>query len=137
MEKHFYLTDDELEEQFENCKLNPLIFSHEAHLRLAWVHIIKYGIEKVILNVPLQLKYFTEYVGEKEKYNETLTIAAIQAVYHFTLRSKSDNFTDFITEFPRLKNNFRKLMDFHYGFDIFNSDKAKREYFEPDLLPFD
>ena len=40
-------------------------------------------------------------------------------------------------EFPRLKNNFRELISSHYGFDIYNSEKAKMKYLEPDLLPFD
>ena len=40
-------------------------------------------------------------------------------------------------EFPRLKNNFTELMSCHYGFDIYNSEKAKMKFMEPDLLPFD
>jgi hypothetical protein len=38
MEKHLELTDLEFEANFKNCSLNPDIFSHEAHLRLAWIH---------------------------------------------------------------------------------------------------
>ena len=52
-------------------------------------------------------------------------------------KSDSDNFKDFITEFPRLNYNFKELMNFHYGFDIYNSEKAKREFLKPDLVPFD
>lgn len=137
MEDHFHLTDIEFEKQFENCELNPSSFSHEAHLRLAWIHISKYGIEKAIQNVQLQLQDFVEFVGAKDKYNKTLTIAAIKAVFHFTVKSESDNFKDFIREFPRLKYNFKELMDFHYGIDIFSSERAKTEFIEPDLVPFD
>ncbi len=50
MEEHFYLTDIQFERQFANCSLNPELFSHEAHLRLAWLHISKYGL-KVIMNI--------------------------------------------------------------------------------------
>jgi hypothetical protein len=78
-----------------------------------------------------------EFLGVTDKYNTTLTIAAIKAVYHFMLKSESDNFKDFIDEFPRLKYNFRELMASHYELYIFNSDKAKKEYLEPDLIPFD
>lgn len=137
MEPHFSLTDSEFEQQFENCTLNPEIFSHEAHLRLAWIHIRKYGLETAIQNVSRQLIQFVDSVGASNKYNHTLTIAAIKAVSHFINKSSSGNFRDFIEEFPRLKFNFKDLMDFHYKVDIFNSDKAKQEFIEPDLVPFD
>jgi hypothetical protein len=42
-ELHFSLTDIEFENQFENGTLKPELFSHEAHVRLAWIHIKKYG----------------------------------------------------------------------------------------------
>ncbi len=137
MEKHFDLSDLEFEEKFKNCSLNPEIFSHEAHVRLAWLHITKYGQEAAIQNITSQLKTFVAFVGAKDKYNHTLTIAAIKAVYHFVNRSKSDTFQDFILEFPRLKYNFKDLMNTHYKVDIFNLDSAKKVFLEPDLVPFD
>ena len=137
MEQHFQLTDTEFNKQFTNCTLNPELFSHEAHLRLAWININKYGIEQAEKNIQDQLRKFVKFVGAKDKYNVTLTLAATKAVYHFMLKSNSDNFKDFILEFPKLKYNFNELMDSHYGFDIYNSDQAKREFLEPDLIPFD
>ena len=137
METHFELSDSDFENRLINCELNPSDFTHEAHLRLAWINIKKYGIKQAEKNIQIELKNFVEFVGAKDKYNVTLTLAAIKAVYHFMLKSKSDNFKNFITEFPRLKNNFKDLMSCHYGFDIYNSDKAKTEFLEPDLVPFD
>ncbi|HKK12097.1 MAG TPA: hypothetical protein VJ945_04660 [Flavobacteriaceae bacterium] len=137
IEDHFKLSDTEFEKQFENCQLNPSVFGHEAHLRLAWIHIKNYGIEKALQNVKSQLQNFVEYVGAKDKYNVTLTIAAVKAVNHFMLKSEPDNFKDFIEEFPRLKHNFKELLGYHYGIDIFNSREAKAKFLEPDLLPFD
>lgn len=137
MEKHFELSDPEFERQFMDCELNPGIFSHEAHLRLAWINIKKYGIEKAEAIIQDQLQNYVQFVGAKDKYNTTLTLAAIKAVHHFIRRSQSDSFEEFITEFPRLKYDFKELMACHYGFDIYNSDKAKAKFLEPDLLPFD
>lgn len=137
MEKHFELSDSEFEQQFISCELNPAYFSHEAHLRLAWININKYGIKQAEKNIQNQLQRFVESVGAKDKYNTTLTIAAIKAVYHFILQSHSDNFKSFITEFPRLKYNFKELINCHYGFDIYHSNLAKTKYLEPDLIPFE
>src|SRR5688572_21591954 len=106
MEKHFELTDIDFEHQFSTCSLDPKIFSHEAHLRLAWIHIYKYGIDKALENVTTQLQKFVDSLGARDKYNTTVTISAVRAVYHFMLKSNTDNFQTFITSNPRLKNNF-------------------------------
>ena len=137
MEKHFELSDTGFELQFCNGTMDPAIFTHEAHLRLAWIHVRNYGVEKAIQNITVQLLNFVQVAGAAGKYNKTLTIAAIKAVSHFISKSGADNFYDFIHEFPRLKYNFKDLMAFHYQQDIYQSEKAKTTWLEPDLLPFD
>jgi len=137
MEIHFELTDTEFEEKFENCSLDSKVFTHEAHLRLAWIHIKNYGIDKAIDNVRNQIQKYVELLGASDKYNETLTIAGVRIVYHFILKSKRDNFKDFIEENKRLKNHFKLLVASHYQTDIFNSVAARKKYLHPELLPFD
>ncbi|MBT8305723.1 MAG: hypothetical protein KJN85_02175 [Maribacter sp.] len=137
MEEHFNLTGDEFERQFKVCNLDPALFTHEAHLRLAYIHIQKYGQDQAIENVCVQLVAYVNHLGATDKYNTTLTLAAVKAVNHFMQKSKSKDFRGFIKEFPQLKFEFKRLMQCHYGFDIFNSQKAKSTFFEPDLLPFD
>jgi hypothetical protein len=129
---HFKLTDLEFEKRFADGSLNPVLFTHEAHLRLAWIHIDKYGVENAIDNICCQLAAFITALGAYDKYNKTVTVAAIRAVYHFKLKSRSDNFQNFIIEFPRLKHNFKQIVQSHYSTDIFKSELAKQQYLEPD-----
>ncbi|MCK0180484.1 hypothetical protein MWU50_14380 [Flavobacteriaceae bacterium S0862] len=136
MKDHYQLTDEEFESQFSNCTLDSSIFNHEAHIRLAWIHINRYGIEQALINVDNQLYSYIYSLGAEDKYNKTVTIAAVKAVYHFMQKSNSNNFKDFILEHPRLKTNFKELLDKHYSIDIFNSDIAKSSFLEPNLLPF-
>jgi N-formylglutamate deformylase len=136
-EKHLKLTDKDFEDQFQQCTLDPTLFTHEAHLRLAWIHITQYGEEEAIKHITSQIKAFALHLGLTDKYNHTVTVAAIKAVHHFMKLSGATAFTDFIAEFPVLKNNFMELIHTHYGIDIFHSTKAKTEYVEPDLVPFD
>ncbi|MCK0109923.1 hypothetical protein MWU58_11510 [Flavobacteriaceae bacterium S0825] len=136
MKDHYQFTDEEFESQFLNCTLDSSIFNHEAHIRLAWIHINKYGIEQALINLDSQLYSYVCSLGAEDKYNKTVTIAAVKAVYHFMQKSNSNNFKDFILEHPRLKTNFKELLDKHYSIDIFNSDIAKSSFLEPNLLPF-
>lgn len=136
LEPHFLLTDEAFEAQFAASVLDPQLFSHEAHIRLAWIHIKQYGEAKAIQNITEQLQNFVKHVGATDKYNETLTIAAIKAVKHFMDKVPIDTFYAFIATHPRLKTNFKHLIEQHYSFDIFNSVGAKAKYLEPDLLAF-
>lgn len=137
MEKHIELTDEQFEQQFQEATLDPQLFTHEAHVRLAWIHVQKYGMEQAVQNVITQLQAYVETLGATDKYNETLTVAAVKAVYHFYLRTEQGSFQDFILKNKRLKENFRELMNAHYSTDIFKSEAAKKHFLEPELLPFD
>lgn len=127
MKNHVDLSDDEFEQQFENCLIGAEIFTHEAHLRLAWIHIEKYGVEKATTNICFQLKRYVEYLGATDKYNETVTIAAIRAIHHLRLKTDANNFADFIVKNPGLKDNFKELLAQHYLTNIFNSQQAKEQ----------
>ncbi len=137
MEKHRQLTDLEFVEQFENGTFAPANFSHEAHLRLAWIQIHKHGIEQACERTCQLISAFATKLGDVDKFNTTLTIAATKTVYHFMLKSSAPHFSDFIDAFPRLKTHFKDFIDHHYSFDIFNTPLAKRQYLAPDLLPYD
>ena len=138
MKTHFELSDNEFETQFRECTFPPQLFSsHEAHLRLAWIHIKKYGIDQACENLCAQILKFDQTFDKGDKFHYTLTVAAARVVYHFMLKSKADTFEGFIQEFPRLKTHFKELLDQHYQVDVFSSEEARVRYLEPDLLPFD
>ena len=121
MISHHSLTDQQFEIQFDNCELAPELFSHEAHIRLAWIHITRYGIDQAITNILSQLRTYTRHVGAADKFNVTITVAACRAVYHFMLKSTTTTFTSFIKENERLLTQFKQLMEAHYSTNIFKT----------------
>ena len=121
----------------EQSALHPEVFSHEAHLRWGWLLLENNDLEEAIDKACNQLRHYTKHLGASDKYNETVTIAAMRAIYHFRLKSDANNFRDFISGAPRLKTSFRELMDSHYSENIFKSPIAKNQYLEPDKAPFD
>ena len=133
---HWQFADDEYERQFETYTLKPGMFSHEAHLRLAYIHIQKYGADQAEKNMCDQIKGFAESLGFYDKFNKTVTIASVKTMHHFMQKSTSHDFKTFIQEFPRLLTNFKDILAQHYGFNVFADKRAKKEYIEPDLLPF-
>lgn len=135
-EKHHLLTNDEFEEKFSNCDLPAVIFTHEAHLRLAYIYINKYGLDIAIDKLSIQIADCDNKYGDGTKYNKTLTIASTKIMHHFIEKAQSTDFNSLLREFPKLKLDFAGIIKSHYALNIFNSDKAKQEYLEPDLASF-
>lgn len=137
MEKHYQLSDPEFETQFRECSMDPILFgSHEAHLRLAYIHITKYGIDQACENLCHQIMAFDATFGKADKFHHTLTVASAKVMHHFIQKSSTENFAGLLQEFPRLKTNFKALLAQHYQTNIFSSELARVQYLEPDLLPF-
>lgn len=137
MKNHTAYTDQEFEKLFATVKIDASLFTHEAHLRLAWIHIRKYGVDTAIANIRKQLKAFVSHLGEEDKYHDTLTIAAIRAVHHFMLLTDHESFDDFISDQHQLQYKFKELIESHYSFNIFTSPEARSRFIAPDLAPFD
>jgi len=110
MESHYKLSDTEFEKRFQTCALEPSDFTHEAHLRLTYIHIDRYGLVQAKENIQKQLKAFVSFAGAESKYDSKLTLAAIHIVHHFIQKATSTNFKDFIAEFPALKYDFKSLI---------------------------
>ena len=134
-EKHHLLTNDEFEEQFENCKLPSSYFTHEAHLRLAYIHIKKYGIKQAIKNISNQIINFDDKFGDGTKFNKRLTIASAKIVEHFMEKTTASDFKSMLLEFPILRSNFCELLKEHYKLDFFKKEKEE-DYLENNLVAF-
>ena len=136
MKTHVDLDDETFEMSFRDTSMDPTLFTHEAHLRLAWIHIKKYGVEQAILNICQQIKTFDQTHDDGTNYNKTVTIAAVRAVNHFCEKSGAHSFSNFIRDNSRLVTHFKELLSSHYSIDIFKDGYAKENYLEPDLVPF-
>ncbi|MFY0602545.1 MAG: hypothetical protein JXQ93_01240 [Flavobacteriaceae bacterium] len=137
MEKHYRYSDDVYEQKFRECKFPPLYFSHEAHLRLAYIHLKKYGLKQSIDNMCTQIYDFAIKYGATMKFNATVTYASLQIMYHYIQKGKSDNFPDLMKEFPNLLESFKGEIQQYYSWDVFRSLEAKAKIHEPDLKPFE
>lgn len=134
---HLSLTDEEFLTQFADCSLNPKMFSHEAHIRLAWLQVNQYGVDAAKSNITYQLKAYADHLKVK-LYHVTITIMAVQAVADFIEKDKktsspTKNFLAFIAKYPELINDFKQVINTYYSFDIFSHATAKTEFIVPDF----
>jgi hypothetical protein len=137
MSDHFQYSDEEFDAVIADCTIDPALFNHEAHLRLAWIHLRRSGVEQAVVSVEERILGLVDFLGARDKFNKTLTIAAVRTVHHFLQRSGAQTFRELIAEFPRLKTHFRELIAAHYSFDVFHLQEAKETWMEPDLLSYE
>jgi hypothetical protein len=135
-EKHYRFSDEVYEQKFRECKFPPLYFSHEAHLRLAYIHLNKYGLEQSIENMCTQIYDFAIKYGATMKFNATVTYASLQIMSQYMNKGVSQNFPDLMLEFPHLLQNFKAEIQKHYSWDVFRSPEAKAKIHQPDLKAF-
>ena len=128
------MNDQEFLLQFSNCTLPPELFDHKAHLRLAWLQIKQYGIERAVENCCEHISGFASFHGEHQKFNKTITNASVYAVYHFM--EDEHTFEEFIEKNPQLLSDLKALINSHYSYDIFAVENTRKLFIEPDVQPF-
>jgi hypothetical protein len=134
---HVSLNDETFLNAFASGALDPVQFTHEAHLRLAWLHLRLYDRDAAIRNVTEQIRHYDQRHGKGDKYHCTLTVAAMLLLEGMMKRSAAEDFPSFLGHHPELVHEFGKLILRHYSPDRLASLAARWEFLEPDLLPFD
>ena len=133
---HSQYTDKEFIYAFESKGFPPNLFTHEAHLRLAWIYLIQYDEPLAIDKTCQGIQNFDQFHSDGTKYHVTLTVASVKVVHHFRQKSNATTFENFVAEYPKLVTSFKELLFQHYDKGVLTDPKAKTAYLQPDLLPF-
>jgi hypothetical protein len=135
MEPHELSREDrDFRSAFEACTVAPSEFTHEAHVRLAYVYLVESDVESAVRRMREALLNFIERNGiPRSKFHETITRAWVLAVRHFMSKAGSTSFADFIARNPELLDS--KIMLTHYSASVLFSPDARASFVEPDLDP--
>lgn len=126
--------DRRFRDDFEAFAMAPAEFTHEAHVRLAYVYLAELDVEAAVQRMRESLLGFIEHNGiPLSKFHETLTRAWVLAVRHFMSRSSSASASDFIAGNPELLDS--RIMLTHYSASVLFSEDARGAFVEPDLDP--
>ena len=133
---HEYSDDDQRYlDRFESFQINPAEFHHREHLRIAYVLIIKYGVEDALRRIRSDILGFLDHLGAGDgKYHETITYAWLLVVHHFMqISGRANNFEAFIQKNDMLLDP--SILNSHYSKTLLASGEAKKHYIKPDLDP--
>ena len=126
--------EDSFVQSFEACEYPAEKFRHADHIRLAWIYIRRYGLEKAEERIRTSIRNFASSVGHAPKYHETMTRAWLRLV-HAALVGTPDaaDFVQFVTQNPLLLN--KKALSCFYSPQVLASDNARHNWVTPDLKP--
>jgi hypothetical protein len=138
-----YKSDDEIEalvHGFEDCSTLPSEFNHRAHLivALSYLHLSGLTIPEATERMRAGLYRFLDHYGEdRQVYNETITLFWIKLVQSFLDRTDASRpLADIANEMIEACGN-SQLIYSYYTKERLSSDKAKKEWIEPDVKPLE
>lgn len=127
------MTEIEFFEQFENGTLSATLFDHEAHVKMGWIYLKKYGLLETLQNFSTALKNFAKVNNAAGLYHETITFAFLILINERIKQAESNqNWDEFRENNPDLfdwKNNILKK---YYQEKTLKSVFAKKNFVFPD-----
>jgi hypothetical protein len=122
-----HLGDEEFLEAFHGRRLLTSEFRHADHLRLAWLHLHREGLETALLRVRSGIQAFALHHGVAHLYHETITTAWVRllATHHET------SFDEFLARNePKLGLH---LLHRFWTPEVLASQEARTRWVPPDL----
>jgi hypothetical protein len=136
--KHIAYSDEQdivnVVEKFERCEFGLEEFTHARHLTVAAWYLCHLSPEEALLRMKKGLVRFIEHHG-KQGYHETITRFWMEILEKF-LENISRNATVMETVNKVVEHYDNKDVLFgYYSRERVLSERAKREWVEPDLRP--
>lgn len=132
------MTDQEFLRCFEDQSLPLEQWHHRAHLKVAYLHLLRYSFEESLEKVRRGIRAYNAAQGIQDSptggYHETMTCAWLQLVY-VTLRQfgPAEDADTFFNTQTQLEG--KRVLLLFYSRDRIMSAEAKREFIQPDLAP--
>lgn len=131
------MDDQALWEGFVGCTLTSAQWTHEAHVRTAFLHARQHALDEAHLRLRAGIIRLNERHGLAETsargYFETLTRVWLILVANARLRSGAANSQELLARCPELYD--RTLPSRYYSKELLSSVRARSIFVAPDLAP--
>jgi hypothetical protein len=134
------MTDTEFLEAFETCSLPEDQWTHEAHVRMAWLYLQKIPLSDAIPVVRDGIKRYNASLMKFLAYHETITQAFLHVISQRIQHSGDrESFADFCNENQDLLDRNMTALLIYYRKETLFSQAARDVFVKPDVatLPTD
>jgi hypothetical protein len=135
MQDHTLLSDDEFLAAFEQCRLPKECWSHEAHVRMAWLYLVRESFERALSMIRNGIRRYNASVSNSPGYHETVTQAYALLIASRVRNGSSKSFDDFKHRYPELFDPQKPILLRHYRKETLDSAEARQGFLPADLEP--
>ena len=124
-------------EAFEAQSLNGDCWTHEAHLRMAWIVCrMESSVDDAIARARSGIQKFNAANGKSDKYHETVTVAYMRLMWD-RLKREGDGgrFEAFRDAQPDLFERYPGPLLAHYSREILETRESMEAFVQPDREP--
>src|SRR5262245_49263936 len=127
------MTDDEFLAAFDACTLPKPLWTHEAHVRLAWICLNRTPYAAARDRVRAGIHKYNESLGNTTGYHDTVTVAFVRIIA--AKHTAGESFAAFKRANPDVFSKERPILLKYYSKSRLDSDAARAEFIEPDVVP--
>jgi len=127
------MSDDEFLAAFDSCTLPKPLWTHEAHVRLAWICLNRMPFAAAREHVRAGIRKYNESLGNTTGYHDTVTVAFVRIIAW--KRTPGESFADFRLRHPDVFSKDQPVLRHFYSKARLDSATARSAFVEPDLRP--
>jgi hypothetical protein len=130
---------DQMVEAFLSCTLPKEEWTHQAHLRVALWHLLRYSPSESIEKLRRRIKQYNVACGientDSQGYHETITQFYVWLINRFIQQADGSQPIDSLGDELIDSYGDKMLPLTYYSHDRLMSKSARLEWVEPDLIP--
>jgi hypothetical protein len=130
-------SDDELWVAFSQATLSRELWTHTAHVRVGYLHVIREGFDAALELLRARIRSLNAAHGTPETptrgYHETITVAFLTAIAAACRAETPSDSRSFCQRHPELLE--KDFLDRFYSRELLFSAEARRTFVAPDLCP--
>lgn len=132
--QHAELNNQEFIDQIETVTINPELFTHEAHIRMAWLYLNDFDKDTALRHICAAIKGIDAKYAGGTKYHHTITVVFARSIAILMQQKPAKTWQEFITANAGLGIS-KKFLAEYYSDEVLYSDEAKNQFVVPDKKP--
>lgn len=129
------MSDAALLAAFESCTLPKAEWTHEAHIRTAWIYLTTRSFDAAVAALRNGIPKYNRSLGNTTGYHDTVTVAFTRIISARILASPDDDFAEFRARHADLFAKSPSPLALYYSKERLVSPEAVASFVEPDISP--
>jgi hypothetical protein len=133
--QHADINNQEFIHQIETVTINPELFTHEAHIRMAWLYLNDFDNDTALQHICAAIKGIDAKYAGGTKYHHTITVVFAHSIAILMQQKPVKTWQEFVVANTGIRIS-KKFLAEYYSDETLYSDEAKNQFVAPDKKLF-